>query len=84
MGNIYLIIIVVIMVLLTFAAFAIAHAESKQRRKIEREYKELEEQERHTAEIIGEANEAKAQANSGDFMRDSEFMAQRLHHHATH
>lgn len=72
----------VLMALFAAGAFMIAQTEKRARYEIEKELKANEDQQNRAAEIIGEANKAKAQANSGDFDRDISYMAQRLHDHA--
>ena len=80
--TIILIFACVLMGFFAVCAFIMAHAEKKERYKIQKQLDEVYEHEEHTAEIISNANKTKADARTGDHSSDVNHMADKLHDYA--
>ena len=79
MKTVILIIALVGVSLFGVSAFLLAQVYRKDSKQKEKELKEAQENAERTADIITEANKAKADARSGDHKRDLDFMANKLH-----
>ncbi len=77
----YVIFTVVIVVVILFAvsSFLLAQVYRKEIKTKDKELKEARENAERTAEIITDANKTKADARTGDRMRDLDYMANKLH-----
>jgi len=82
MQIIAIIFIAVAAILFGLGSSWLAASEHKELKKKNKELKEAQENEQKAADIITEANETKAEANSGDIDNDLNYMAGKLHDYA--
>lgn len=80
--TIILIFVCVLMGFFAVCAFIMAHAEKKERYKIQKQLDEAKKHEEQTADTITEANKTKADARTGDHSSDVNYMAGKLHDYA--
>lgn len=75
-------VVIVVVILFAISSFLLAQVYRKEVKTKDKELKEARENAERTAEIITEANKAKADARSGDHKRDLDFMANKLHEYS--